>query len=79
VSLLSSAIEFALGLAAKALRLTRVDLPPKLEGPRHEYPTGDSSNASIYICIKCRKFNARRAAFTQPPCSERLPSAMELP
>lgn len=79
MSLLSSALDFAATLAARVMKLKRVVLPPKLEGPEHKYST-DVYTRGYNHCLKCGVYNPRRARFTQPPCSEKYPPVlMELP
>lgn len=79
MSLLSDLLGAAVGIAARALKLKRVVLPPKLEGPKHTYSI-DLYSRGYNHCLKCGVYNPRRAAFTTPPCSEKLPSVIvELP
>lgn len=79
MSLLADLFGAAVGLAARALKLTRVQLPPKLEGAQHKYSI-DLYSRGYNHCLKCGVYNPRRAAFTTPPCSEKLPSVIvELP
>jgi hypothetical protein len=78
MSLLSSAIEFAMSLAQRALKLTHVVLPPKLEGPIHVYGS-DPNSSDYYHCLLCGRFSSSRAAYTTPACSQRLPTPTELP
>ena len=78
MSLLESALDLVTTLAARALKLKRVLLPPKLEGPKHTYSI-DLYSRGYNHCLKCGVYNPRRAAFTTPPCSEKLPPVkMEL-
>ena len=82
ISLLAGAFTGALELAAQLLRLKRVKLPPKLEGPVHVYPSELSSSVTYYAmhcCTKCGLFNENRAAYTVPACSQRRPAGVELP
>jgi hypothetical protein len=72
MSLLSSIAELATTLAARLLKLKRVVLPPKLEGPVHTYPpemTRATTFYDLHCCTKCGLFNERRAAYTVPPCA----------
>lgn len=70
--LLVKGVELGIPLAAGALKLKRVVLPPKLEGEGHRYPpTGDVSELSFFAyrqCQRCNEYNQTRARFTQPPC-----------
>lgn len=83
MSLIGDALAAGVGLAARFLRLKRVTLPPKLVGPTHLYPDEMTLGVTYYAmhcCTKCTKFNANRAAYTAPPCTEKPPTVIvELP
>lgn len=80
--LFAGALELA-GAGLQLLRLKPVKTSPLLIGPVHTYPDAMTSMVTYYqlhCCTKCSLFNERRAAYTDPPCKEKLPKVIvELP